>query len=239
MFNSFNEFWWEEDMFNRKDPIDTVEISKSVLDEIRDINDPYAATTFIEQDIVDDRTLEELIHDDFIELEGRTPQQLVDNDFIELEDRTPQQLVHDDFIEIESDNNQDTDDENEVNELTLAQIQWDPKNTAVSADTKPRIKLSTDFNRKLKAANKIKKIQKKIIGTRRVKSTWKDWLKNAGYLDTKDQDGINYILVLPKDVRENDIPYDAEHFICTEIESTDFKKSNLASKMTSSKNKKI
>ena len=95
-------------MFNRKDPIDTVEISKSVLDEIRDINDPYAATTFIEQDIVDDRTLEELIHDDFIELEGRTPQQLVDNDFIELEDRTPQQLVHDDFIEIESDNNQDT-----------------------------------------------------------------------------------------------------------------------------------
>ena len=46
-------------------------------------------------------------------------------------------------------------------------------------------------------------------------------------------------MVLPKDVRENDIPYDAEHFICTEIESTDFKKSNLASKMTSSKNKKI
>lgn len=54
-----------------------------------------------------------------------------------------------------------THDENEVNELTLAQIQWDPKNTAVSADTKPRIKLSTDFNRKLKAANKIKKNTKK------------------------------------------------------------------------------
>ena len=48
-----------------------------------------------------------------------------------------------------------------MNELTLAQIQWDPKNTAVSADTKPRIKLSTDFNRKLKAANKIKKNTKK------------------------------------------------------------------------------
>ena len=26
----------------------------------------------------------------------------------------------------------------------------------------------------------------------------KDWLKTAGYLDTKDQDKINYIIVPPK-----------------------------------------
>ena len=201
-------------MFDRNDPVDTVEISKSILDEIRDINNPYAATTFIEQDVVNDRTLEELIDDDFIEFDNRKPQQLVDNDFIELDGRTPQQLVDDDFIEIESDNDEDTDDENEVIELTPAQIQWDPKNTAVSADRKPRIKFSTDFNQKLKAANKIlKKIQKKIIGTRGVKSTSRHRLKNAGYLDTKDQDTINYIFVPPKDVRENDIPYDAGHFI--------------------------
>ena len=41
----------------------------------------------------------------------------------------------------------------------------------------------------------------------------------------------------PKDVRGNDIPYDARHFIRTEIDSTDLKKSNLISKISSKKTK--
>lgn len=79
-------------------------------------------------------------------------------------------------------------------ELTPAPVQWDPKNTAVSADKKPRIKLSSDFNQKFRAANKIKnKYKEKTTGNRGKKSTSRKWLKSAGYFDTKDQDDINYI----------------------------------------------
>ena len=41
---------------------------------------------------------------------------------------------------------------------------------------------------------------------------------------------INYIFVPPKKVEINKIPGDAGHFIRTEIDSTDFKKENLATK---------
>ena len=57
-----------------------------------------------------------------------------------------------------------------------------------------------------------------------------EWLKTAGYLDTKDQDKINYIFVPPKKEVTNEIPGDAGHFIRTEIDSTDFNKEKLASK---------
>ena len=57
-----------------------------------------------------------------------------------------------------------------------------------------------------------------------------EWLKQAGFLDTKDQDKINYIFVPPKKEDSNKISGDAGHFIRTEIENTDFKSENLASK---------
>ena len=70
----------------------------------------------------------------------------------------------------------------------------------VSADYgKPKIKLSTDFNQKVQAANKIKKkyLRKKIGQRSQNKNNFsvQKWLKNAGYLDTRDQDSINYTLV--------------------------------------------
>ena len=64
----------------------------------------------------------------------------------------------------------------------------------------------------------------------------RNWLKTAGYLDTKDQDKINYIFVPPKKVEINKIPGDAGHFIRTEINSTDFKKENLVTKTRRNKN---
>ena len=57
-----------------------------------------------------------------------------------------------------------------------------------------------------------------------------EWLKQARFLDTKDQDKINYIFVPTKKEDSNKISGDAGHFIRTEIESTDFKNENLASK---------
>ena len=62
--------------------------------------------------------------------------------------------------------------------------------------------------------------------------------KTAGYLDTKDQDKINYIFIPPKKEETNNIPPDAGHFLRTEIDSTDFKKENLASKARKEKIKK-
>ena len=74
----------------------------------------------------------------------------------------------------------------------------------------PIIKLSTDYDRKVKAA---KKIKNKYFKKKIVQINTKGWLKAAGYLDTKDQDKINYIFVPPKKVEINKIPGDAAHFI--------------------------
>ena len=59
-------------------------------------------------------------------------------------------------------------------------------------------------------------------------------LKAAGYLDTKDQDKISYMFIRPKKDKTND----TAHFIRTEIDSTDFKKENLISKVKKDNSKK-
>ena len=63
-----------------------------------------------------------------------------------------------------------------------------------------------------------------------------EWLKTAGYLDTSEQDQINYIFVPPRKKTKNKIPGDTGHFIRTEIDDTDFKNENLVTKKK--KNKK-
>ena len=79
-------------------------------------------------------------------------------------------------------------------------------------------------------------MKKKIGQINTQNKTSKDWLKAAHFLDTKDQDKINYIFVPPKKVEIDKIPGDAGHFIRTEIDSTDFKKGNLATKIGRNKN---
>ena len=49
---------------------------------------------------------------------------------------------------------------------------------------------------------------------------------------------MNYIFVPPKKETTNKIPDDAERFIRTEIDSTDFKKENIASKVRKNKTRK-
>ena len=81
-------------------------------------------------------------------------------------------------------------------------------------------------------ANRIKnKYLRKKIGKRKTQNKISaDWLKKAGFLDTKDQDKINYIFVPPKKKEKNKILGDAGHIIRTEIDNTDFKTENFASK---------
>ena len=83
------------------------------------------------------------------------------------------------------------------------------------------------MKKKVKLANKIKnKYLRKRIGKRKTQNKISaDWLKQAGFLDTKDQDKINYIFVPSKNEDSNEIPGDVRHFI-----RTDFKNENVLSK---------
>ena len=121
----------------------------------------------------------------------------------------------------------------------LTQLRHGIKKTTLTRPG-PVLKISKDYNRKIKVANKIKnKYQKKNIGQKNKNNkTSADCLKTAGYLDTKDQDKINYIFVPPKKETTNKIPEDACLFIRIEIDLADFKKENLSSKIRKDKTKK-
>lgn len=106
------DMWIEDDMFNKNDSKETIEISKESLKEIEK-NDPYFEPTEISD--IDEVTVEDLL-DGELETDSGEPEEI---------------------------------------ETTPAYIQWDDKKTAVSTDKRPRIYLSTDFNCKIKAANKI------------------------------------------------------------------------------------
>ena len=75
-FNNFDDFWWEDDLFNNRDSQETVEIqdiSDNILKNIRP---------------VDNRTVQELIDDDFIPIDDRTQQELEDDNYDEVESET-------------------------------------------------------------------------------------------------------------------------------------------------------
>ena len=124
-------------------------MSKNILDDIKDISDNILKNIRL----TDDRTIEELVDDDFIEIDDRTQQELEDDDYIELE--------------------------SPVEEIDLTSA-WDPEETTVGDASVPRIKLSTDSNKKVKAANKTKKkYQRKTIGNRNNKKTTTICCKNG------------------------------------------------------------
>ena len=123
-FNTFHDFWWEDDMFSNRDSPATVDTSKNILDEIQNISDNILRNIRP----VDNRTVEEII----------------DNQFIPIDERTQQEIEDDDHISLNSENETE-----EIDTITA----WNPKKTEVS---KPGsiIKLSTDYNKKVKVANK-------------------------------------------------------------------------------------
>ena len=124
-FSTFDDFWWEDDMFNDRDSIATVDASKNILDKIKDISDN--------------------ILKNLRPVDNRTEQELADDQNIPLDDRTQRELEDDDYISLESD----------ANEIDTTSA-WDQSKTTITKPG-PIIKLSTDFNRKVKAASKIKK----------------------------------------------------------------------------------
>ena len=134
-FSTFDDFWREDDMFNDRDSIATVDASKNILNDIFDN-----------------------ILNNLRPVDNRTEQEVADDQNIPIDDRTQQELKDDDYISFES--NAEESDVEEI-DTTLA---WDQNKTSIGRPG-PIIKLSTDYNRKIKAANKIKnKCFKKSIG---------------------------------------------------------------------------
>ena len=80
-FSSFDDFWWEEDMFDNRDSIPTVDASKNILDEINNISN----NIFKNLRLVDNRTEPELADDQNILIDDRTKQELEDDDYLSLE----------------------------------------------------------------------------------------------------------------------------------------------------------
>ena len=230
---------------------------KKILEDLRPVDNRTVQEIIDDQFIpIDDRTQQELKDDDYLSFESeneaevnkvtieddfdiddfnkktyqpvdnRTTQEIIDDQFIPTDDRMQQELEDDDYLSFESENEIDT---------TSA---WDNNKTTVSKPG-PIYKLSTDYNKKIRAVEKIKdEYVKKRIGRREKSNKISgDWLKTAGYLDTKDQDKINYIFIPPKKEKTNNIIPDSAHFM-SETDLTDFKKENLASKVRKKKIKK-
>ena len=186
-------------MFSERDSVQTVYASKDILEEINEMSDNII------------RNLRQV--------DTRTEAEKIEDQYIPIGDRTQQELEDDDYYSFESESE---DIEIEHTDTTSA---WDD-NKSMAAKPGQIFKLSTAYNKKVRAANKIKnKYLKKKIGQREKSNKIStEWLKTAGYLDTKDQNKINYIFVPPKKETSNNIPADAAHFIRTEIDSTYFKK---------------
>ena len=126
-FSTFDDFWWEDDMFNKRDSTAIIDASKNILEEMKKIFGKIL--TKIQP--VDNRTEEELI----------------DNQFILIDDRAQQELEYDDYISLKSENEEDfsleSGSENEVEDIDLTSA-WDPKQTTIT-NPGPKIKLSTDY----------------------------------------------------------------------------------------------
>ena len=180
-FGNFDDFWWENDLFN-KDSLDTIEASKEILDKIQEMSDNILRNIRP----VDNPTVEEKIEDDFIPIDDRTQEELEYDDYISFESHIETEEI-------------DTTTPDFIKEEIHTTTAWDP-NKSEAAKRGPIIKHSTDYNKKIKAANKIKNkyLRKKIGQINKNNKISKEWLKTAGYLDTKDQYKINYILVPPK-----------------------------------------
>ena len=212
-FSTFDDFWWEDEIYSERDSVPTVEASKNILEDINEMSDNIL------------RNLRPV--------DTRTEQEIIENQHIPIDDRTQQELEDDDYFSFESES-----EDIEIENIDTSSAWDDKKSTAAKPGA--IFKLSTDYNKNVKAASKIKKkyLKKRIGNREKSNKISSEWLKTPGYLDTKDQDKINYIFILPKIETTNNIPAYAAHIIRTEIDSTDFKKENLASKVKKNKTKK-
>ena len=92
-----DDFWWEDDIFDRADDRPTIDATKMIIDDIQN-------TTIKPLHNVDIQALSDNILKNLRPRDNRTIQELIDDDFIPIDDRTQQELEDDDYISLKSDN---------------------------------------------------------------------------------------------------------------------------------------
>ena len=80
-FSTFDDFWWEDEMFSEKDSVPTIDASKDILEEINEMSENILRNLRP----VDTRTEPEKIEDQFIPIDGRTQQELEDDDHLSFQ----------------------------------------------------------------------------------------------------------------------------------------------------------
>ena len=155
-----NNFWWEEEVFNKNDSPPTVDATKIIVHDIKEKNDDalknidiQAISVNILKNLqpVDNRNIQEIIDDDFIPIGDTTQQQLEDDYFFSLADENESEIEVD--TPTESEIEVDTVDP-EIVEIDTTSA-WDHNKTDI-AKPGPIVKLSTEYDRKLKTGKKIK-----------------------------------------------------------------------------------
>ena len=80
-FSTFDNFWWEDEMFSEKDSVPTIDASKDILEEINEMSENVLRNLRP----VDTRTEPEKIEDQFIPIDGRTQQELEYDDYLSFQ----------------------------------------------------------------------------------------------------------------------------------------------------------
>ena len=80
-FSTFDDFWWEDEMFSERDSVLTVEASKNILEDINEMPDNILRNLRP----VDIRTEQEIIEDQHIPIDDKTQQELEDDDYLSFE----------------------------------------------------------------------------------------------------------------------------------------------------------
>ena len=118
-----NDYWWEEDIFSRDDEQFTIDATKNIVDDIK--------TNDIDLQALSDNILRNLRP-----VDDRSIQQLIDEDFVPIDDRTLQEREDDDNISLAN-----------YEDIIDTASAWDENKTEI---TEPRAiyKISTDYNKR-------------------------------------------------------------------------------------------
>ena len=117
------------------------EDDKVTIEDVKD--DTNSDKVTIADDIKHDFNIDDFNKKTYRPVDNRTIQEIIDDQFIPIDGRTQQELEDDDYLSFESENEIDT---------TSA---WDNNKTTASKPG-PIYKLLTDYNKKIRAAKKIK-----------------------------------------------------------------------------------
>ena len=140
--------WIEDDMFDQKDEKDISDFSHEILKKINE------SGPFLDFSVPTETIIDGIFNDDEL-----------------TDDKNNNKAIIEDVTDNENETLPSDVESNTVPEEIIAipgVVDWDPKNTAVSANTRPRRYNSRQYNSLVRTANKIKnRYRKKITGKKK------------------------------------------------------------------------